>query len=164
MNQKFTSEQLKQMAKNVMVCNPSALGPEIRDMLNFAALLVGNPEKRAPVQGFVQGIPWSMHLDAYNAYCKKYSPQPALIDLEDKNCRGGFDTEELDEFIPGWREKLSEITTLKEELSDYKLALDIAEAHIELLDKIADCLYAKLPNGEIMTPDEQYVLSRMNLQ
>lgn len=62
-------------------------------------------EKRAPVQGYAPGIPWSLHLEAYAAYCKKWAPQPALIDLEGRNCRGGFGVDELDEFVPGWRER-----------------------------------------------------------
>lgn len=62
-------------------------------------------EKRAPVQGYAPGIPWALHLEAYAAYCKKWSPQPALIDLDGRNCRGGFAVDELDEFVPGWRER-----------------------------------------------------------
>jgi hypothetical protein len=69
-------------------------------------------EKIAPVQGYSAGIPWSMHLRAYDAYCKRYSPQRALIE---GGCRGGFGVGELDMFIPGWREELSEITKLKTE-------------------------------------------------
>jgi hypothetical protein len=72
-------------------------------------------EKIAPVQGFSAGIPWSMHLRAYDAYCKEYGPQSALIDLEGRNCRGGFSTGELDSFGPGWREELSEIRRLEAE-------------------------------------------------
>lgn len=71
--------------------------------------------KRAPVQGFSAGIPWSMHLRAYDAYCKEYGKQEALIDLDGRNCRGGFSVGELDEFIPGWREELSEIAELRAE-------------------------------------------------
>lgn len=70
-------------------------------------------EKLAPVQGYSAGIPWAMHLRAYDAYCKRYSAQPALIDLEGRNCRGGFGTKELDMFIPGWREELSEFHQLR---------------------------------------------------
>lgn len=62
--------------------------------------------KVAPVQGYEPGIPWTIHLEAYEAYCKKYGPQTALLDLEKRNCRGGFHVEELDEFVPGWRERL----------------------------------------------------------
>jgi hypothetical protein len=67
-------------------------------------------ERLAPVQGYAAGIPWSMHLRAYDAYCKKYRPQQALIE---GNCRGGFGDTELDEFIPGWREELSELRQLR---------------------------------------------------
>lgn len=66
------------------------------------------PQRRAPVQGFSAGIPWSMHLRAYDAYVKRHGRQDALIDLEGRNCRGGFGVNELDAFIPGWREELSE--------------------------------------------------------
>jgi hypothetical protein len=62
--------------------------------------------KRAPVQRLSGGIPWDMHLRAYEAYSKKWGPQPAMIDLEGRGCRGGFAIEELDDFIPGWREEL----------------------------------------------------------
>jgi hypothetical protein len=65
--------------------------------------------KRAPVQGYSAGIPWDMHLRAYDAYCKKYGSQKALIE---GGCRGGFGTQELDAFIPGWREELSECAAL----------------------------------------------------
>lgn len=62
--------------------------------------------KRAPVQGFAEGIPWKMHLRAYDAYSKRYRAQPAMIE---GGCRGGFSVNELDMFIPGWREELSPI-------------------------------------------------------
>lgn len=68
--------------------------------------------KMAPVQGYSAGIPWAMHLRAYDAYRKKYSPQPEMINYE-KGCRGGFGVSELDMFIPGWREELSELSRLR---------------------------------------------------
>jgi hypothetical protein len=80
-------------------------------------------EKIAPVQGWPQGIPWSLHLEAYAAYCKRWSPQPALIDLEGRGCRGGFGVQELDEFIPGWRDKVSEIGKLRVEVSELRSQL-----------------------------------------
>lgn len=79
------------------------------------------PEKMAPVQGYRAGIPWSMHLEEYDAYCKKYGRQQALIE---GGCRGGFGTEELDIFIPGWREKVSEISKLKSELSELRKQME----------------------------------------
>ena len=80
-------------------------------------------EKSAPVQGYTPGIPWSLHLEAYDAYSKRWSPQPAMIDLEGRNCRGGFSTGELDEFIPGWRDRVSEITKLHAEVAALRQAL-----------------------------------------
>jgi hypothetical protein len=64
----------------------------------------GTP-KIAPVQGYPGGIPWSIHLEAYEAYFRAYRGQAALIDLDRRGCRGGFGTGELDQFIPGWRER-----------------------------------------------------------
>ena len=70
-------------------------------------------EKRPPVQRLAGGIPWDMHLRAYAVYSKQWSPQPALIDLEGRNCRGGFCTSELDDFIPGWRAELEQRENVK---------------------------------------------------
>ncbi len=80
-------------------------------------------EKIAPVQGYTPGIPWSLHLEAYDAYSKKWAPQPAMIDLEGRNCRGGFSTGELDQFIPGWRDRVSEIVKLKERIEQQDAAI-----------------------------------------
>jgi len=63
-------------------------------------------EKRAPVQRLSCRIPWDMHLRAYEAYSKRWGPQPAMIDLEGRGCRGGFSVDELDELIPGWQQEL----------------------------------------------------------
>lgn len=71
------------------------------------------PPKMAPVQGYTPGIPWSMHLEAYDVYRKKYGAQQALIEGW---CRGGFGTGELDDFIPGWRDRVSEIGKLRAEV------------------------------------------------
>lgn len=88
-------------------------------------------EKIAPVQGWPQGIPWSLHLEAYAAYCQRWDAQEALIDLEGRNCRGGFAVNELDQFIPGWREKVSEIYKLREAIAKKDAAL---QACVEALE------------------------------
>jgi hypothetical protein len=80
--------------------------------------MVDTREKMAPVQGYTPGIPWEMHLEAYDAYRKKWGAQPALIDLEGRGCRGGFSTGELDDFIPGWRERLGERTAMKKRIAE----------------------------------------------
>jgi hypothetical protein len=85
------------------------------------AALAGMPSgKMAPVQGYPRGIPWEMHLQAYDVYCKKYGKQEALITGW---CRGGFGTRELDDFIPGWREKLTERTALVNQIKELQEAL-----------------------------------------
>ena len=81
------------------------------------------PEKMAPVQGYTPGIPWSLHLEAYDVYSRKWAPQPALIDLEGRGCRGGFTTSELDEFIPGWRDRVSELVRVKAQRDELVAAL-----------------------------------------
>jgi hypothetical protein len=65
-------------------------------------------EKRAPVQRLSCRVPWGLHLRAYNAYSKRWGAQPAMIDLDGRDCRGGFSVEEMDEFVPGWRRELEE--------------------------------------------------------
>lgn len=66
-------------------------------------------DRIAPVQGFAQGIPWWLHVEAHNEYAKRYSGQSAERIAE----RGGFGIEELDKFIPGWRDKVSEVGKLR---------------------------------------------------
>lgn len=80
-------------------------------------------EKTAPVQGYAPGIPWSLHLEAYDAYSKKWRPQPAMIE---DGCRGGFHVDELDEFIPGWRDRASEIAKLKAQIAALTRAAEAA--------------------------------------
>lgn len=90
--------------------------------LNFLLNEVAQLKPRnAPVQGYAQGIPWDMHLEAYNAYCKRYGAQQALIE---GGCRGGFGTGELDMFIPGWREKLSLVGKLNAEIESLRKQLE----------------------------------------
>jgi DNA-binding transcriptional MerR regulator len=88
--------------------------------------------KKAPVQGYSAGIPWAMHLRAYDAYCKKCGPQKALIEGW---CRGGFSTNELDIFIPGWREELSQLTAQAAEIADLKKQILADEQLNELLER-----------------------------
>jgi hypothetical protein len=87
--------------------------------------------KMAPVQGYSAGIPWDMHLRAYDAYCKKWGAQPAMIDLEGRNCRGGFADTELDMFIPGWREELSERIRFRSLLKQSRSALELTFNTVE---------------------------------
>lgn len=125
-------------------------------------------DKRAPVQGLEGGIPWSLHLKAYEAYSKRYRPQPALIDLEGRNCRGGFGTEELDSLIPGWRDELSEITALKSRLAlrDRQIAGLVDERNGELKEAfVAGCCavltwtHSGMPQDDLDEAGYDYVAS-----
>ncbi len=92
---------------------------------------------RAPVQGLGGGIPWSIHLEAYDAYCKRWGKQTALINLKDRGCRGGFGVKELDELIPGWRDHVGELADLRAEVERLRAngaALERDERIIGLLN------------------------------
>jgi len=59
------------------------------------------PERRAPVQGYHgKTIPWRVHGLAWEAYARKYPGQ----DAEKIASRGGFAVQEMDAFLPGWRD------------------------------------------------------------
>ena len=44
-------------------------------------------------------MPSEVTLRAYEVYCHVYSPQPALVDLKGRGCRGGFGVGELVAFL-----------------------------------------------------------------
>lgn len=89
-----------------------------REIESLATQMCSDPSLRAPVQRYPGGIPWAMHMEAYAAYAKRWSPQVALIDLFGRGCRGGFGLGEMDEFVPGWRDQLSERTKLLTAITD----------------------------------------------
>lgn len=95
----------------------------------------GGVAKIAPVQGYSAGIPWDMHMRAYDAYCKKYGRQNALIDLEGRNCRGGFGVSELDRFIPNWRKELDERNKLQQALSEKDKRIAELEGALEIIQQ-----------------------------
>jgi hypothetical protein len=60
-------------------------------------------------------VPKDVALRAYEVYCEVYSPQPALIDLEGRGCRGGFGAGEIIAFLYArsfpkneWRKRFEE--------------------------------------------------------
>ena len=40
-------------------------------------------------------VPAAVALRAYEVYCKLFGPQPAMIDVDGRGCRGGFGAGEL---------------------------------------------------------------------
>lgn len=60
-------------------------------------------------------MPSEVTLRAYEVYCELYHPQPALVDLEGRDCRGGFGVGELVAFLYArsfpkseWRQRFEE--------------------------------------------------------
>lgn len=53
------------------------------------------------VDSFIRdkSLPNYITLRAYEVYCHVHSPQPALVDLAGKNCRGGFSVGEIIAFL-----------------------------------------------------------------
>lgn len=51
------------------------------------------------VRGIAPVVPAAVALRAYEVYCHIYSPQPAMVDLEGRGCRGGFSVGELFAFL-----------------------------------------------------------------
>jgi len=134
------SLDLTKVLSNVVLDRVWEAAVETRDGRNYvivrrllAEALAAAEERRAPVQGYAAGIPWSMHLRAYDFYCKQYGKQDALIEGW---CRGGFSTGELDMFIPGWREELAVVPTPKWQ--------PIATA-----PRNASWMLVRLPNGDV---------------
>ena len=71
-------------------------------------------ERMAPVQGYSAGIPWSLHLRAWDAYAAKYGRYQSAEGIAE---RSGFSVGELDVFVPGWRDEVSEIAKLRAEVA-----------------------------------------------
>jgi hypothetical protein len=46
-----------------------------------------------------QVLPSTVTLRAYEVYCHLYGPQPAMVDLAGRGCRGGFGVGELIAFL-----------------------------------------------------------------
>ena len=77
--------------------------------------------RRAPVQGFSAGIPWSVHCKAYDGYVARYGNTQSAETLA---ARGGFGVGELDKFYPDWRRASDEITKLRTDRDSLRKALD----------------------------------------
>lgn len=96
----------------------------------------------APVQGYSAGIPWDMHLLAYDAYCREHGKQQSLIE---GSCRGGFGVKELDHFIPGWRAELSIRKQLQTTVESLRADLAaMTQARDEVVDRHTVVTFAEL--------------------
>ena len=145
----IAAEDVQRLARELDVLmngeDGAAKAPALCDVVAQARTQL---RRTAPVQGYAAGIPWDMHLEAYAAYCKKWSPQPALITGW---CRGGFHTGELDGFIPGWRERLGTIAKLQAEIAAAKQALAWISVE-ERMPPAGQFVLVKCPSGYSTTP------------
>lgn len=66
-------------------------------MSEFHPIQTQDVERRASAGAAV--MPSEVTLRAYEVYCHLFSPQPALVDLSGRNCRGGFGVGELVAFL-----------------------------------------------------------------
>lgn len=57
------------------------------------------------------GIPWSVADKAYSVYTARYGRDQSLEHLAR---RGGFGANEMDLFLPGWREEVSELAAIRQ--------------------------------------------------
>ena len=71
--------------------------------------------KTFPVAGSSMTIPWSVAEEAYLGYNPRGIYSQTLLRLAE---RGGFHVSELDEYVPDWREKASEITALRARVAE----------------------------------------------
>jgi hypothetical protein len=68
-------------------------------------------------------IPWSVAELAYSVYARRYGTSQSLSRLAE---RGGFAPSELDDYLPDWRERCSEVAALKKEIKQ----LQVKVAHL----------------------------------
>lgn len=74
-------------------------------------------------------IPWSIAELAYSVYAARYGRGQSLERLAE---RAGFCPDEMDMFLPDWRERCAEIATLQ--LENLRLRHAIAEHHAQKAD------------------------------
>ena len=68
-------------------------------------------------------VPWDMGQRAYEGYSGEYGSSQSIERIAE---RGGFHPNEMDQFVPGWREELSEITALRAEVERLRKSTPVA--------------------------------------
>lgn len=98
------AEELLRMCQTAMGWHPDTilyqLGNALKQRLDAES--AAKPERMFPLCGVRDvKIPWRIAELAYIGYARRYGNRQSLDDLA---MRGGFHTEELDEFLPDWKE------------------------------------------------------------
>lgn len=73
------------------------------------------------IRAFPRAIPWSVAELAYGAYSSRYGTDQSLERIAE---RGGFGPDEMDEFLPDWIERCSEIALLHAHVRTLEEALE----------------------------------------
>lgn len=77
-------------------------------------------------------IPWSVAQKAYSLYAAQNGCSQSLEDL----CsRGGFGDNEMDRYYPQWREEVSEIADLRDQLAAAKAEVEESHKRIDSLER-----------------------------
>lgn len=119
--------------------------------------------KIAPVKDFKPGIPWPLHLEAYEAHCLRHKTNPDLLDLDNKNCLGGFTPHQLDFYIPDWRNRLAGL----HKLLNYIKSLEEQNKQLREIVKEAQLGFETIINDDVSDLDTdrdyaQTILNRIN--
>ena len=109
-------------------------------------------------------IPWEIAERAYQAYRHLYGDSQSMERLAE---RGGFAPEEMDKFLPNWREECSVFTRLNRELQDTQRELTelvgerVGHMSDSRLQEIADRASRATPGpwhaSESIDPNEGYI-------
>lgn len=76
-------------------------------------------------------IPWSIAERAYSVYAARYGGGQSLERLAE---RGGFGPSEMDMFLPGWRDEVSEVARLRADLAAAKMLIAQRDEGIDRLN------------------------------
>lgn len=111
------------------------------------------PERRRdiPSRPHPLRIPWSVAELAYSVYSGRYGSGQSLERLAE---RGGFHASEMDEYVPDWRERASDLTSIRLALGPHhnptlSLAENVGRVVGEITDwrENAECIIANSPHG-----------------
>ena len=95
-------------------------------------------ERTFPIQRGERGvkphptrIPWHVADLAYSVYSARFGTSQSLERLAE---RGGFGPEEMDMFLPDWRERCDENARLKARVAELEAEVKILTDKVELLE------------------------------